>query len=540
MTGCAGEIIMDKRIREAIFPARIFEFRGDISNAAVLSAPTDLQIGLSETHLTCVKGKSYVVLDFGRELHGSVRILAQAAEGGGCNVRIRTGESVSEAYAERGDRNADNHHALRDVTVFLPMYSDMEFLQTGFRFVRIDFLEDKTVFIKAILATSIRRDLRPSGSFRCNDELVNRIFDVASHTLTLNMQTYIWDGIKRDRLVWIGDMHPETMGIACLFGADESVERSLSYVKEHTPLPAWMNNTPTYTAWWFVILHDYYMQNANLAYLLEQKEYLTGALRLLDSVVEDNGKICTDGSFLFDWPSHNSEDEKIGIHALWTLAAQKSEALFREVGLDPSACTQLRSKLARWRVTGSKTWKQCEAFLVYAGLKRAEEAYGFLTENGAKGFSTFLSYYILSAISDCDAKCAVELMKEYYGGMLKMGATSFWEDFDLTWTENSCPIDRLPRPGEHDVHGDFGKHCYVGFRHSLCHGWSCGPISFLIRKIGGIEILEAGCRRVKIKPLSAGFEWYEIKYPTPFGLIEIAMKEGKVQVSVPEGIILER
>ncbi len=23
------------------------------------------------------------------------------------------------------------------------------------------------------------------------------------------MQEFLWDGIKRDRLVWLGDMHPE-------------------------------------------------------------------------------------------------------------------------------------------------------------------------------------------------------------------------------------------------------------------------------------------------------------------------------------------
>ena len=35
----------------------------------------------------------------------------------------------------------------------------------------------------------------------------------------LNMQDCLWDGIKRDRLVWIGDMHPETMSILAVFGA---------------------------------------------------------------------------------------------------------------------------------------------------------------------------------------------------------------------------------------------------------------------------------------------------------------------------------
>ena len=70
-------------------------------------------------------------------------------------------------------------------------------------------------------------------------------------------------------------------------------------------------------------------------------------------------------------------------------------------------------------------------------------------------------------------------MKEYYGAMLKKGATTFFEDFDMAWAENSSDIDRLPKEGERDIHGDFGKYCYVGFRHSFCHGWSAGVLRFL-------------------------------------------------------------
>lgn len=129
-----------------------------------------------------------------------MRILTQVADGGGCRVRIRTGESVSECCAEEGDRMAGNYHTLRDAEVLLVMYSDMRFFETGFRFVRIDFLEEKTVYIKSVMATSFSRKLQPKGSFRCSDERVNEIFRVASRTLMLNMHDYLWDGIKRDRL----------------------------------------------------------------------------------------------------------------------------------------------------------------------------------------------------------------------------------------------------------------------------------------------------------------------------------------------------
>jgi hypothetical protein len=93
--------------------------------------------------------------------------------------------------------------------------------------------------------------------------------------------------------------------------------------------------------------------------------------------------------------------------------------------------------------------------------------------------STFMSYYILSAVASFDKDAAVRMMKEYYGAMLDKGATTFWEDFDLAWMKGSSRIDEFPTAGERDIHGDFGAFCYKGFRHSLCHGWSAGVIEFI-------------------------------------------------------------
>ena len=107
-----------------------------------------------------------------------------------------------------------------------------------------------------------------------------------------------------------------------------------------------------------------------------------------------------------------------------------------------------------------------------------DEEYAKLIEGGAKGFSTFMSYYILSAIASRDEKLAIELMKEYYGAMIDRGATTFWEDFDMEWLKGSGRIDEFD-PSKKDLHGDGGAYCYVGFRHSLCHGWSAGVAKFI-------------------------------------------------------------
>ena len=111
------------------------------------------------------------------------------------------------------------------------------------------------------------------------------------------------------------------------------------------------------------------------------------------------------------------------------------------------------------------------------GLTREEEKK--LVVGGAKGMSTFMSYYILKAVASFDKPKAIAMMKAYYGAMLDKGATTFWEDFNLEWAENSCRIDEFPKAGERDIHGDFGAYCYKGFRHSLCHGWSAGVIRFI-------------------------------------------------------------
>ena len=107
---------------------------GQVENAGTLLKEKTLQIGLSEVEVCTLKGKSCIILDFGKELSGGARILTFLVEGDK-TVRLRFGESVGETCADLKDGEegygATNDHSLRDFCVELQNYSDMTFGQTG-------------------------------------------------------------------------------------------------------------------------------------------------------------------------------------------------------------------------------------------------------------------------------------------------------------------------------------------------------------------------------------------------------------------------
>ncbi len=285
-------------MREYIFPKKIKEAKG-VTNKQNLLFKKPLQIGLDEKFFTEFDG-GFVVLDFGKELNGGIRILTYVSDN--VNVRIRFGESLSECYADVGEKNATNDHSLRDFNVNLQSYSDMTFGSTGFRFVRLDFC---------------------------------------------------------------------------------------------------------------------------------------------------------------DWPTHDTDEEEAGVRAINIIAVKKAIEIYKVYKKDDALLVDMLNRLNKKEITAKK-YKQVLG-LKYFATKLTEEDKKVLVRDGAKGMSTFMSYYILKAVASFDKEKAKSMMKEYYGSMIGVGATTFFEDYDIDWAKNSCRIDRLPKKGQKDIHGDFGRFCYQGF-----------------------------------------------------------------------------
>lgn len=560
----------DSRIREYLSPVRIVwqQDSVQIENEHYLLLPGNGQADLSNSRVCVMRSTDArhpaLLLDFGKEIQGGIQLVTgMPASQKPVRIRVRFGESVSEAMCEIDGKNgATNDHTVRDFQLSLPWLGVAEVGNSGFRFVRIDLPDDSVELqLKETRAIATYRDIPYKGSFRCSDERLNQIWQTGAYTVHLNLQEYLWDGIKRDRLVWIGDMHPEVMTVNTVFGYNEAVPKSLDLTRNITPLPNWMNGISSYSIWWLLIQRDWFRYQGDWTYLQSQKDYLVGLLKVLISKVDASGWEHLDGMRFLDWPSNeNPEAINAGLQALMVQAMKygaelcsllqepelASTCLETEARLRKAAPQVIKPFLALKKKPTEPGMKQAAALLAWAGLMDANEAdQKYLSQEGGHGFSTFYGYYMLRSMALAENYSgALDIIRSYWGAMLDMGATTFWEDFNLDWLPNAAPIDELVPAGKKDIHGDFGAYCYKGFRHSLCHGWASGPTSWMTEYVLGVEVLEPGCRVLRIVPHLADLEWVEGAFPTPKGIVKIRHEkqpDGSIssKIDAPEGIVIK-
>ena len=489
-----------------------------------------------------------LVCDFGLELHGGLQLVIGNTTGNQpARLQVTFGESLAEAL---GQPNQD--HAIHQYDLRVPWAGVHEVGSTGFRYARIELLDDHTsVELLNLRAVSIGIGDAPIGAFECSDPRLNDIWRVGARTVELCMQTHLWDGIKRDRLVWAGDLHPEVMAVLAVFGGHPIVPESLAFVRDESPLPGgWMNGMPTYSLWWVITWRDWYLHTGDLAALRPNQKYLRPLLDNLISLVGEDGSENLPARFL-DWATFGDEPAlAIGAHALMRMALLAGADLSNALA-DTDLSTRCRSaadRLSRWAAPATAS-QQANALRVLAGLEEPVRAnVEKFVPNPTFNLSPFYGYYVLEARAMAgDHAGALDLIRRYWGGMLDFGATSFWEHFDDAWLTHQPPytgVNDWPVDGRPNIHADTGDHCFKGFRHSLCHGWSAGPTVWLTRYVLGVTPTAPGFSRVSIKPNLIGLEWARGTVPTPHGPIVVEHKRGvdgrvETRAKLPDSVVQE-
>lgn len=528
-------------VREYLSPAAII-WTSDDSGRTIINAEALLEEGTGQADLVganlCTMigsegNNPAILLDFGMNLNGGIEIVTGMWENHDpIRVRITLGESVSEAMSRVETSTATNDHAMRDFEIMLPWLGKIEVGNSGFRFAKIELVDtDRVLDLKEVRAIYIYRDIPYLGSFQSNDDRLNQIWQTGAYTVHLNMQEYLWDGIKRDRLVWVGDLHPEVKSILAVFGYNEVVPLSMDLIRQITILPEWMNGISSYSMWWILIHYEWYMHTGDIDYLAGHREYIFDLLEVLSRHVDSDGREILDGHRFLDWPtSPNEQAVHAGLQAMMVMTfdvGTKIADIFGETE-KRDAFLNTRSLLEN-HVPCPNQNKSAGALLALSGLADAEAMNDtLLAVNSHEGISTFYGYYVLKARAMAgDYTGAMEVIRDYWGGMLDLGATTFWEHFDLSWMENAGRIDEITPEGKIDVHATYGDFCYVGLRHSLCHGWASGPTAWLSEYVLGIRVLEPGFKTVLIDPNLGDLEWVEGTYPTPYGLIHVRHEKDK-------------
>ena len=95
-------------------------------------------------------------------------------------------------------------------------------------------------------------------------------------------------------------------------------------------------------------------------------------------------------------------------------------------------------------------------------------------------------------------------MRDYWGGMLREGATSFWEKYVPSET-GTQHLAMYGRP--------YGK--------SLCHAWGASPIYLLGKYYLGVRPTKPGYEEFEIRPSLGDLDWLQGDVPTPHGMIHV-------------------
>lgn len=497
--------------------------------------------------VTVILCGGYVIVDFGKELCGRLHIVF----GGNTNgeFRVRLGESVAETCAELGEKYAGNYHSIRDCVYPIVSYSDFSTNESGFRFARIDVPNGEFARITEIFAEATPNGLEEMGDLLLSDTTLDAIYKTAKRTTTLCVrQNSIWDGIKRDRVAWMGDFYPELISAFAVYGDIPQMKAVLNMIKDYDG--CWVNYIPSYSAWWIICLEKYYRLTADIDYVGAMLPYIDKVLQNFDIIIKEDGsvsykdsklKMFESNEFFFDWPTNLTADSEIAWRYLITYAMQKAKCVYELFNKKCDMAEDLIKRLDKYIYKPSK-FKQVTAIGVLCGRIEKEQALPLLKENGTEGMTTFMGCLIIEALQKLgEGEYALWLIKEYYSKMLQLGATTFWEDFDVNWLkEDPLPLDALPDKNRKNIHADFGKFCYTGLRHSLCHGWSSGFIEFLNSYVLGVQQTKAGYKEIKVVPHLCGLNRVEGFVPTKYGIIKVIhqFENGKIKtmVEVPNGV----
>ncbi len=471
-----------------------------------------------------------VTLDFGKEMSGRLHLTSD----GDTTVTVETsyGESAEEALG---------HPYLGVRKIVVPAHGDVYGPKSGFRYVRLMFGAEAAGL--KVDAQGITYPIEYQGVFESSDGMLNRIWETAAYTAHLCMQEGIWDGVKRDRGRWMGDLDVTGRTISSVFGERRLMEETMTQVVGDEPVKRDVNTIAGYSALWITGEADFYRHVGDLEYLKSMKGRLLELLEVMDAELDDSGLFTNPGKHkvFVDWSTGFSSDApeaRAATHLEFYLAYREAAYLLGELG-DRVNAEAYGVKAERMRVAaqsalvdkGTQTFGarwQTNAMAVVSGAATEDERKAIWTkvlahvgEPGAV-VTPYYGYYVLAAMAGLDHRAeALGWMREYWGGMLAEGATSFWEAYDPRWPKE-------------DFHAYLEADGKKGYYASLAHGWASGPAAWLMEQVLGIQPTGKGFATVMVRPDLAGLGWAKGAEPTPRGLIKVDATTETIKVTLPK------
>lgn len=469
-----------------------------------------------------------VLFDFGKETFARTRVTNLTAE----TVRVQFGESREEAldakwgvirFSEKPENKA------------------LEYEPYAFRYL---FVTDENAEVQAeyeYLPLTYR------GAFYCNEEIINRVWDVAAYTFHLNCREFFLDGIKRDRWVWSADAYQSLFVNRYLFFDREIERRTLIALGGKQPFKAHINTIMDYSFFWIISLYEYYVTYGDREFLCQIAPQMDAVMDFcLGRTDEDGFMRGKEGDWVFiDWAPMDKTGALAGEQILYARAMECYARICRIIGRSDQNLME-RSESLRARIfekfydeekrvfidsyeSGKRNVTRHSNILAYLFLPCDEEVKRdiyekvILNDEVPQITTPYFKFYENQVHMKAGNPNLLEKsIREYYGSMLETGATTLYEEYDpaMTGTEHYA------------MYGN-------PYEKSLCHAWSASPIYLLGKFRLGVENTGIAYDTFEVRPALGDMEEFSGRVPVPGGEVRVQMNKREVRVTsdIPGGTL---
>jgi alpha-L-rhamnosidase len=480
--------------------------------------------------------------------------------GKGGQIRISYAENLFNEDKSKGNRNDINNKKMLGITdVILPDGSNNRkyspsWLRT-YRFVQFDIsTKDDPLILNDYYNNFTVTPITPKASFKTNDSMYSKIFDICKRTAYICTQDYFLSDAYYETMQYVGDSKVHIPVWQALTGNDLHTRNALQQF-DYSRLPDGnltscypLKSTfvhPNYSIIWVDMMYDYLKFSGDTEFIKKFLPNIRHTIEGFDQLIQPNGLVGgTKWEYFVDWyvdskgglpPNANGGINSSVVTLQYVYALQNTARIFEALG-NPQEALKYKN---RANYLKKKVYEQC-----YDAKKGA-----FAFNNEKKYFDQHsnIMAILTDAIPFSQQKALIDKITSdeetfspatfyfrfyLFEALKKVKASEYFDRVQKPWVELvnlglSTTIERFE--------GKLNAHT-----RSEAHPWATAPLYFYYNLLAGIEPTGIGFSTIKIAPQMGNLNYIEGIYPTPKGDIEFKItksnKNIEAQLNIPFGI----
>ena len=500
----------------------------------------------------------YLILDFGREVYGNLRVEVDGPQGAVMDVahndalradRMNSHPNTSYRFADRFTLRAGRQ------TIVQRLHN------RGFRYLQLVF-RNFTTPIRLHEVHLINRvySREPRAAFTCPDPFLNRLWTMCVNTVRACSADTFMDCPWREQALWTNDQAVTNLYYLALtgdpvfaahnlrMGADGAQPNGLIPPVYPSRIDRKKRLFPSLPSLWTFTLSDYYQYTGDRQLVQELLPVMEKGLsnydtwRAADGLVPDQNDMWNfiDWAYIYGGGPHPAPGGKTAaLNMLIAAAYRRAAALESAAGHARPAAEYDQKSRQTVAALNAVLWdaakgayRDCTAFAEgvvpsYSQHPLAVGLYHDLLPDPQRNAAVesllsgdlvhaefYFQHYVLQALARHGRMAeAMAVIRQMWGANVESDGDTIWE-----------------------IHS--GRKEHVAY--SLCHAFSCAPLYFLQSVVLGVRPVQPGFAEFTLAPQPADLDEAQGAVPTPHGLIEVAWQRtgpGKLSatVNVPAG-----